>query len=247
MSGDVKHWVGRVEASSARGDEAETTATMGGLDRVNDRVLPEGAQTANYQRNPVIQYGHAVTRADSVPIAMTTALGRTRDGWRIRWKWNTDEKYELAQRVRRAWDNGFLRTLSIGSKPLRWEPNASGGITYTSWEWLETSVVPIPANAEATRELMALGLWSAADEPLELLDLSPERLAVLFVTAIRQNVPTVVDQFVQRHLAHRGGLEGDRIVLELVGPVRHVLRSHAGNVVGRDPIVLTLRDEEESR
>ena len=137
--------------------------------------------------------------------------------------------------------------MSIGSKPLRWEPNASGGITYTSWEWLETSVVPIPANAEATRELMALGLWSAADEPLELLDLSPERLAVLFVTAIRQNVPTVVDQFVQRHLAHRGGLEGDRIVLELVGPVRHVLRSHAGNVVGRDPIVLTLRDEEESR
>jgi len=33
----------------------------------------------------------------------------------------------------------------------------------------------------------------------------------------------------------------------LVGPVRHGLRSHAGNVVGRDPIVLTLRDEEESR
>jgi hypothetical protein len=234
MSGDVKHWIGTVEASSARGDEAEATATTGGLDRTSDIVRPEGAETEHYERNPVIFYGHAHTGADSVPIAMATALGRTGDGWRIRWRWNTDEKYDLAQRVRRAWDGGFLRTLSIGFKPLRWEPNAAGGTTFTAWEWLETSIVPIPANAEASRELKALGLWA---EPLEFpTDMRPQDFVRMCRDAVQRGLKEYIDTVVRHRLAHRGGSDPDREVLTLDPPLQHIRRAHAGNLVGEKHI-----------
>jgi hypothetical protein len=238
MSSDVKQWIGTVEASSAQGDEFEATATTGGLDRESDSVGPEGAETANCKKNPVIQYGHAHAGADSVPVAIATELGRMGNGWRIRGRWNTDPKYELAQRVRRAWENGFLRTLSIGFLPLRWEPNASGGMTYTSWEWLETSIVPIPANAEATRGLKALGLWRGGDEKNTLPPYTPpekpvSELDVVLATraAIREALTERVQAAVHKQIRRaRGDVDLFLTVSDLpaAGAAR-ALRHHVGN------------------
>ncbi|WP_233849520.1 HK97 family phage prohead protease [Paraburkholderia sp. HD33-4] len=45
---------------------------------------------------------------------------------------------------------GLLRTVSVGFRPLAAEPMEGGCVRYTSWEWLELSLVTVPANSEAT-------------------------------------------------------------------------------------------------
>ncbi|MEX3990593.1 HK97 family phage prohead protease [Paraburkholderia sp. EG286A] len=44
---------------------------------------------------------------------------------------------------------GLLRSVSIGFRPLESEPIDGGSVRYTKWEWLELSLVSIPANVDA--------------------------------------------------------------------------------------------------
>ena len=58
----------------------------------------------------------------------------------------------LKDRVDEAWQSiktGLLRAVSIGFRPLESEPMKSGGTRFTKWEWLELSLVTIPANPDA--------------------------------------------------------------------------------------------------
>jgi uncharacterized protein len=58
----------------------------------------------------------------------------------------------LKQACDDAWQSvkaGLLRSVSIGFRPLASEPLQGGCVRYTSWEWLELSLVAVPANADA--------------------------------------------------------------------------------------------------
>ncbi|SAL29869.1 phage-like protein [Caballeronia humi] len=44
---------------------------------------------------------------------------------------------------------GLLRTVSIGFRPLESTPIQGGGLRFTRWEWLELSLVSIPAYPDA--------------------------------------------------------------------------------------------------
>ena len=46
--------------------------------------------------------------------------------------------------------NGLLRSVSIGFRPLDSTAIQGGGVRFTAWEWLELSLVTIPANPDAT-------------------------------------------------------------------------------------------------
>jgi HK97 family phage prohead protease len=128
-------------------------------DREGDRVLAEGVDLTNFQKNSPLLWAHD---ARSLPIGAVTSVEVLGHGLRAAWRWLRGDPF--ADRVARAWDQGVVRAASIGFAPRTSEPNAWGGRDFTSWELYEVSLVPIGANAEAVRALKALKLWSDDDD-----------------------------------------------------------------------------------
>ena len=100
-----------------------------------------------YLKNPVVLWSHD---AWTIPIGQTLSLERT--GQKLRAEFEFLPGDEFADRVRNAWDHGFLRAASIG-----WEN--TDGMSDVMLEW---SIVNIPADPEALRALRAIeGLITA--------------------------------------------------------------------------------------
>jgi len=136
--------------------EPEVWITSSALDRMKDRVRPDGAVVDNFLKNPQVNYGHQRDAQGALPVATATVLRRVGDRWRMRWRWLENDPF--ADRVRNAWDQGVLRAASIEFIPLASEPNAEGGTDYTRWELVGVALCAVPANPEAVRMCKALGL-----------------------------------------------------------------------------------------
>lgn len=69
-----------------------------------------------------------------------------------------DEPATLKEELDVAWaklKNKLVGGLSIGFKPIEWnEIKGTWGLRFVKWDWLELSAVTIPANAEATIQLV---------------------------------------------------------------------------------------------
>jgi HK97 family phage prohead protease len=127
--------------------EAEMVVSTPGRDRMGDRVMLEGADLTRFRRNPVLLWGH---EANFLPIGTVTQLTvEPARGLRARWRCLVGDAF--ADRVKNAWEQGIVRAASIGFMPIEGSPNKLGGYDHRMWELLEISLVPIPANAEATR------------------------------------------------------------------------------------------------
>ena len=114
----------------------------------------EGLSTENYLRNPVVMWAHdSMGRSPSggLPIGRTLRLNRTQDGQIIaEFEFLGDDPF--AQRVRNAWDKGFLRAASISWIPVESVPVGDGRWRDTRSELLEWSIVSVPADPDALRE-----------------------------------------------------------------------------------------------
>jgi len=121
------------------------------VDRDRDRVMPRGAVLDNYQKNPVVMWGHSYDKPTDV-IGKTTNLEITDSGivadFELRPAANDQDPQNV---VRLLWDGGWIRTASIGFRPVVAEPNEFGGMDFKEWELLEWSITPVPANAAALR------------------------------------------------------------------------------------------------
>ena len=126
--------------------------------------MPRGAVLENYLKNPVVMWGHSYDKPSDV-IGKTTNLEITDSGitadFELRPAANDQDPQNI---VRLLWDGGWIRTASIGFRPLIAEPNEYGGQDFKEWELLEWSVTPVPANAAALR-LAAKALDMTGDEP----------------------------------------------------------------------------------
>ena len=63
-----------------------------------------------------------------------------------------DEPGTLKDRVDEAWQSlkaGLVRAVSIGFRSIEHSYMESGGVHFLKWEWLELSLVTIPANSDA--------------------------------------------------------------------------------------------------
>ena len=122
----------------------------------------DGMSIDNYLKNPVVMWAHdAVGRSPSggLPIGRTTRLAKTRDGRIVAdFEFLADDAF--AQRVKNAWDQGFLRAASISWIPLESIPAGSGGWQDARSELLEWSIVSLPADPDALRESHRLMLDS---------------------------------------------------------------------------------------
>ncbi len=143
----------------------EAIITTGAVDRDGQIVKPEGIDITNYMRNPVVMYAHDYS---ALPVAKTLRIRPEGDTLVAQFQFMPKGIYELADAVHGAWDSGFLNATSIGFIPKH-AVDADGAeiedasyhaaqITLDQTELLEFSIVPVPANQEALRRALDVGM-----------------------------------------------------------------------------------------
>ena len=110
-------------------------------DRAGEVIKVDGWDLKNYKKNPVVLFGHSYY---SLPIGKATKV-YIEDGKLIAegiWA-----SHEQAQTLRKMYDEGFVKTTSVGF--IVKERDKKDDSIITRAELLEFSVVPVPANPSA--------------------------------------------------------------------------------------------------
>jgi uncharacterized protein len=136
-----------VRASDEEHRSIEGIASTPAPDRYDDIVEPLGAKYSVpmpllWQHNHDQPVGHVeFAKPDAKGIPFKARIMKL------------DEDGALKARLDEAWQSvklGLIRAVSIGFRPLEYSRLDNGGLRFLSWEWLELSLVTIPANGEAT-------------------------------------------------------------------------------------------------
>jgi HK97 family phage prohead protease len=134
------------------------TISTGCVDRERDCIAVQGWDLRNYQRNPVVLWGHDAGR---LPIGRSFNLAREGDALKATVQFiptDTPEGGAFAESVYRLALGGFIAATSVGFRPLKWafseDPERGAddwfpGIDFEQQELIEFSVVTVPANPEA--------------------------------------------------------------------------------------------------
>jgi HK97 family phage prohead protease len=138
------------------------------LDRYNEVIEAGGWKLENYKKNPVFQNSHQYgDLIFTLGQALTTEV---RDGklyQRVLFAVGINPMAKIAYELYKA---KFLRAVSVGFIPLKWENgSATAGYRrkFIEQELLENSGVSVPANPNA----LALGLKSGAIEKSDVREL----------------------------------------------------------------------------
>jgi len=145
-----------VEAEDAS-RRLRVTISTDARDRHGDILEPGGAQIAAFLKNPVVLWAHDYR---SLPIGRCASLAR--EGGAIKAE-IAFAPTPFAREVYDLYAKGFLRAWSVGFLPLTWEvledeEGKFGGYHVRSWELIELSAVPVPANADALTDALCKGL-----------------------------------------------------------------------------------------
>lgn len=148
----------------------EGIASTPTVDRMGDVVEPLGAQF----KTPMPLLWQHDSRA---PVGHVTWAKPNKIGIPFKAKFvKIDEPGALKDRLDEAWQSvkvGLVRAVSIGFKSIERSLLDNGGLHFLQWEWLELSLVTIPANQEATiqtvktisRQLRAASGPSSENDP----------------------------------------------------------------------------------
>lgn len=149
----VRSAVGIGDTERVGDDGYSVTIFANELSRDGVTVELDGMDFSNYEKNPVVLYAHDYmgrTESGGLPIGRTLRLARTADG-HIRADFEFLSGDAFAERVRNAWERGFLRGASIGWRPV--EARREGRMTRAlRSELLEWSIVAVPADPDALRD-----------------------------------------------------------------------------------------------
>lgn len=124
----------------------EGIASTPSPDRYGDVVEPMGAQFALPMA--LLWQHNAEKPVGTVEFAKPTKTGIP---FKARLA-KVDEPGNLKDRVDEAWQSikaGLVRAVSIGFRSLEHSYMEGGGVHFQKWEWLELSLVTIPANSDA--------------------------------------------------------------------------------------------------
>jgi hypothetical protein len=128
-----------------------------------------GLSTEGYDRNPVVMWAHDVvgrSPSGGLPIGRTVKLTKASDS-RLIADFEFLSEDPFAQRVKNAWDRGFLQAASISWLPLEGAPTKDGRWRDSRSELLEWSIVAVPADPDALKEshrlLLAEALGGSAE------------------------------------------------------------------------------------
>ena len=151
MSATVKFLSGVVVADSTLGArQIRVVANSGKADRVKDTLKAAGCVLDNYRLNPIVLADHnpaapignfAPEITDQVEGVLTFAPQGVSA--------KADEYCGL-------YKSGVMNTVSVGFKPIEYEPNEAGGYDFLKWELLELSCVAVPCDPGAVVTQRAL-------------------------------------------------------------------------------------------
>ena len=113
-----------------------------------------GLSTENYAKNPVVMWAHDLvghSPSAGLPIGRTLKVTKAANG-RVIADFEFLNEDPFAQRVKNAWDKGFLRAASISWLPLEGKPSKGGQWRDTRSDLLEWSIVAVPADPDALKE-----------------------------------------------------------------------------------------------
>ena len=124
-------------------------------DRMGEVLLPEGADLKQFKKNPVVLFGHNYSQP---PIGRAMWIKKTAEGILSKVQFATtafaDEVYQL-------YKDGFMKAFSVGFLPKEFsdgDGKKQPRRTYSKWELVEYSAVPVPANPEALSLAISKGV-----------------------------------------------------------------------------------------
>lgn len=134
----------------------EFTGSTEKVDRDGEIIKADGWVLDNYQKNPVVLYGHDYS---SLPVAKCIKAWVEGGKLKFRDEFPTADVYEFADTVYKLCKGGYLNTVSVGFIPLESE-NGKGDIRkiWTKQELLEHSIVAVPSNPDALRNAIDAGV-----------------------------------------------------------------------------------------
>ncbi|MEI8134836.1 MAG: hypothetical protein WCH46_07125 [bacterium] len=118
-------------------------------DRAADEMVIEGAEVENFLRNPQFLWMHGQTDEPVHTLGKILKLVETPTALYALAEYATSEESELAEKIFRLDEAGYLPANSIAFRPIEWEPNGIGGNRFIKWELIEISKVELPANPYA--------------------------------------------------------------------------------------------------
>jgi HK97 family phage prohead protease len=121
-------------------------ATDETLDRDKDIILASGADFKNFESNGAILYAHDYR---AFPIGRPLKTYVQNKATYIDIKLADKGTSDFTDAVISLINQKILKGVSIGFSGIEWLNNEFGGRTFTKWELLEVSLVPVPANPSA--------------------------------------------------------------------------------------------------
>ena len=169
-AGLIRKSQGTVEAPSAAQPLPRMVLTTSDVDRVGDRVVPEGAALDHFKRCPslLLNHNHDAMIGKVVDIAVEP-------GKRITAMPDFHEESDLSKQCKRLYELGYYNGISIGfaptESPVPLTPGPTGrpGFEYRSWELHEVSLTSVPANPHCTVIRSILDAGSLNGAPLHPL------------------------------------------------------------------------------
>lgn len=138
--------------SKAENGRMRFLVTSGALDRDGEVLDPAGMITDTFQGNPVMLWCHDLYLP---AIGNWPVLERTAAGWEAEGAFVPAEISPFADQIRKQYEAGFLKAVSIRFRPIEWvsgKLEVDGYYTkFTKFELLEISAVNVPSNPEAVR------------------------------------------------------------------------------------------------
>lgn len=122
----------------------KVVVTTEGVDRDGETIKADWIEAWNYLKNPVVLINHEY-KIESI-VWKTLKIYQNEQGQTI--AEGIFAKTEKAELVRTLYNEGFIKTVSVGFIPKERASNDRAVIT--KWEMLEYSFVAVPANPEAT-------------------------------------------------------------------------------------------------
>jgi HK97 family phage prohead protease/HK97 family phage major capsid protein len=146
---------------ASQGDGLDFVLSDDTLDRYGDIVEPSGWDLKWFKKNPIALFGHSA----SFPIGRWEDIrvegGKLMARLEFAAKGTSARIDELTSLV----EQGILRAVSVGFRPLEYDQLKNGGVKYTKQELLETSLVSVPANPSALAVAKSLHI---SDETMSL-------------------------------------------------------------------------------
>lgn len=156
----IKHFESEIKGIDEKEGTMVALISTGGMDRQRESLDPDGVDMRNYKKNPVVLWAHDYSQ---LPIGKALWTKREGNGIVSKIKFAS---HELAQEVFQLYKDGIMKAFSVGFIPKEyedasdkdWHDPKKPRRTYKTWELLEFSAVPVPANPEALALAFSKGL-----------------------------------------------------------------------------------------